>query len=429
MLVTGSSIVTKVVDFVVFIFILFLVLFCVRACSSMEGTRARRVIGIASLRKPCLQYELRVRGQKEEGSVAELAQRLRAALTMPVNISPQIVGEVSDNLLFCRNLLADLQDDVLGFEAASPTRRQICRIRALLDHLVNRMRDVCAVSNDPSVLTEVQKLQDEILMLQQQILCLNWPDDETSAASGVSAEIPVLGGLSAFGKLPNPLMAILNKLSQLSVEGTDKLLELLWLLVKLHEQANVLRVSHSVVLQLVHPLAVGRLARIVAEALENQESLWDFRKTLLDKCLGTRERKDIIDKYVYRVQGEGETLSHYVSEVRLGILALCIEISEADAVANILDGMRPADRSRVLFGKEPLTFADLDELVTRIENVRYCDSKRREVDGDGIECRVKNVEVQQRRALSVVKGTCYRCNKPGHFVKDCPIPKVKHENS
>ncbi|XP_049939690.1 uncharacterized protein LOC126416164 [Schistocerca serialis cubense] len=41
---------------------------------SMNSTRARKVTGMASLGKPCLQYELRIWKQSEECSMVELAQ-------------------------------------------------------------------------------------------------------------------------------------------------------------------------------------------------------------------------------------------------------------------------------------------------------------------------------------------------------------------
>lgn len=381
---------------------------------------ARSVEGIKYLKKDHLLYELRIRNESQEGSVSELCRRLRGALGKPVNISVDTVGEVSTAAAACRALLCSLQDGITLLEGTSPSRSQVSRLHALADHIANRVRDVRAVDGDLKVDREVQTLLDEVVSVQQHLSHLQCEggseigEDQGDGAGGLSMQADAS---SPFSKLPNPLLPMINDVRVLSIDNVSQIVEVLWLLVRLEEQADALRVPHSVICQLILPLAQGRLNRLVAEMSRGACSLGTLRKTIVFDYLGARVRKDLVDRYFYRVQATRENLADYIERVRVALKALSINISEEEAVMSIVEGMRPQDRSRVLFVNKPQSFVDLDKIVVSIENVRYGDEKRD--SGESFRDRA-GVSAHVR---SAARRACFRCGSEEHLVRECREPR------
>lgn len=49
--------------------------------------------------------------------------------------------------------------------------------------------------------------------------------------------------------------------------------------------------------------------------------------------------QDLIDRFCHREQGTDENLGYYIEESRLAVAALCVEVSEGDAVMCIVEGI------------------------------------------------------------------------------------------
>lgn len=377
---------------------------------------ARSVLGIKYLRKDQLLYELRIRKEMEEGSVPELARRLRGALGKPVYIDADVVGEVSTAVAACRASLSSLAEGIALFDGSSPSRSQVSRLRALADHIANRLKDIRVLDKELKYVSEFQGFMDEFLSLQQRLNGLQWCEgsdvDEAERGDGDRGGSSRSELSNVFGKLPNPLLPLIKDIRVLSIDKPNQILEVLWLTVRLEQQADALHMPHSVVCQVILPLTQGRLNRLVEELLRTGGLLQDLRKIICFEYLGARVRRDLIDEHCYREQRTDEGLGDYIEEIRLGMAALCVEVPESEAVISIVEGMRPQDRSRVLFTDKPQTFVDLDKMVTRIENIRHRDERRggKEIDNEGkVSAQVRNDE--RRR--------CFRCGSDTHLARSC----------
>lgn len=87
----------------------------------MEAVLEKRsVLGISFLTKGQLQYELRIRQLPDEGTVAELSQRLRGALERPLMLNAATVGEVSDACAVCDSSLSGVQANIVTRKCSLP---------------------------------------------------------------------------------------------------------------------------------------------------------------------------------------------------------------------------------------------------------------------------------------------------------------------
>lgn len=393
----------------------------------------RGVLGLKYLRKECLQYELRIRGESDEGSAGELAQRLRGVVEKPVNIDLQTVGEVSSACAACSSLLAIIQEGITLVEGAAPTRAQLARLHALVDHVSHRIADIGAVNKEAKFSSNISRLRDEVWSVQQQVVRLSISDESEvepgrvqEEGRGVARAVEMSG---QFSKLPNPLLPVIQGIRELSLRDIDRITEVLWLTCKLQDQAEVSSLSHEVIFQVIYPLADGRLRRLITKCKREGGSLKELRQGILAECLGVNRRKDLADEHYYRVQAREETLGDYIERVREARIALCVEETEGEAVTRILDGMKPEDRLCVMFADKPHSFSDLDNMVKKLEEVKYGDEKRGEgraatkggrgSQGDGAEG--SGSEFRRRR--------CFRCGSFWHLVKNCKEPSERRTNS
>lgn len=374
---------------------------------------ARSVLGIKYLRRDQLVYELKIRKEVEEGGVSELVRRLRSALAKPVHINTDVIGEVSAAIAACRASLSSLADGMVLLDGSALSRSQVCRLRALADHVANRIKDIRVLDRELKCVSEVQGLTDELLSIQQRLNGLQWGEgSDTDEVAGDGRERGDRGPSelsNVFSKLPNPLLPLIKDIRVLTIDKPSQILEVLWLTVRLEHQADALHMPHSVVCQAILPLTQGRLNRLVGGLLQTGGLLGDLRKRICFEYLGTRVRRDLIDRHCYREQGTDENLGDYIEEIRLAMAALCVEISERDAVMSIVEGMRPQDRSRALFTDWPQTFLDLDKMVTKIENVRYRDERRVNSEEGKVGAHVRKSD----------RRVCFRCGSDTHLVRDC----------
>lgn len=392
---------------------------------------ARNVLGLKYLRKDPLQYELRIRGESDEGSVAELSQRLRGALDKPVNITASAVGEVSTACATCLSLLSVVREGVDLLEGSVPSQAQLLRLHALVDHVVNRAGDIQVIYKDSKHLSDMQQLQQEIIVVQRLLSLVKWRDGEERESGEVARGAGACRAASVweqFSKFPNPLLLLIQGIRSLSVNDVDHIKEVLWLTVKLQKQAHVMQVQEELVCQIIFPLAEGRLSELITDASSRSGSLTVLRQKILRECLGERRRRDLVDAYFYNVQGANEALADYVDRVKTAMVALGVDISEREAVANILEGMRAQDRSRAVFLDRPQTFSELERVVVGVENVRYCDKKRGEgkppeesKEGAGLPNKSKGQQGESRR--------CFRCGCEGHLARNCTESRARFRDS
>lgn len=395
----------------------------------------RGCLGIGCLKREQLTYELQIRGQSAEGSVADLATRLRDAVHYPISITDSIVGEVGATINVCTEALSGVRENVVLLESSSPSRKQIYRVQAQISHWVNRIRDLKQIKTSKEQGTLIGQLLTDALELQGRLSNLGWSDVDTGDQEkaqlipGTKEMGEVVQAVGAhmisepFARLPNPIMHLFQGVDKLGVSDLEQIVDLLWRSVKFEAQADALGVAHSVILQLLYPLAQGALSQIIADVLHSKGTLGDLRKRVIQGRVTQRVKQELIGKYLLRVQSHEETLEQYIEAVRTAISALEVDMTEREVVDNILEGIKPDDRSRLIFSSRPTTFRELEGLVSRIEGIRFADQKRDSLRRAPPTSSHQQIDRGPRAGAPSREQVCFRCRESGHFVKDCPVKK------
>lgn len=145
---------------------------CCRFPPSLRETvmAGRRCPGIDLLRKDMLAYELRIRGESEQGNVAELATRLRDSLDKPVIIRQEQIGEVATALTSLQSSVQVISESLSDME--TPTPKQLDRVRAHLTHLLNRVKDLESLGIASSLQAEADSISKAITNLLWEVSSL-----------------------------------------------------------------------------------------------------------------------------------------------------------------------------------------------------------------------------------------------------------------
>lgn len=394
-------------------------------------TAPRPVIGITYLKKACLVYELTVRKTPTDGTASELAQRLRGVLDRPLTLSVATLGEVSTACASCAELISDARESVEILERIGASRSQLSRVQAYCQHLFGRVDDLLKVFTEEAHRPQIFRMQADLCALQQRVGLMGWQGEgsvevpQANSGMNVETESGHSGFWHKYAKLPNPLLAILNEYTFVSIDNGPDAMSFLRLTVLLEERAVAFQLTHLLILQLLFPLARGILSEMLADALQNQPSLGEFRKLVIREAIGVRMKHNLVQEYCFRVQRGSETLSRYIESIRLSCLALELNIQESEVVQLILEGMRPQDRGSLVLCDRPRSFTDLRQVVFTVESTKFADAARagsmvadRQIQGGGESHDPATTD--SRRWI-----TCYRCRQPGHMVRNCPHAREK----
>lgn len=395
--------------------------------------------GISYLKKDQLLYELRLRGLPTEGSVPELATRLRAGIESSLSITPEVVGEVGPCLSNVATALEDIRRNLSFLEGTQPTYKQTCRLQAHLAHWGSRLTDLTHLKLKEDEGQKVEQLLALVRELQVKVstLCLENEGDEVGqeVARGSQAREQGLGAIAfnplpseQFAKLPNPIMHLLSNVSELSVEDLEEARRTLWLLVEFEFHAEALGVQHRVILALIYPLAKGALSVLIGDNLRQQGSISQLREAILTKGLSARMRNELECRYYWRVQDPTETLCQYVQRVRVAVSALSMRVNEAETISYLLEGIRPEDRCRLVFAKPPVTFLELQALVGSVQAIKFADEQR-QLGARAIFSTSENGKGKfESSANRSAHRRCFRCGAHEHLVRNCPVTRGPRTN-
>lgn len=395
----------------------------------MATALVRAVPGIGYLRRDQLIYELKIRGMSADGSVPELAARLRTATQVPVTLSPTLFSEHGEFLDQISKAVDELSQNVVFLESAQPTSRQISRVQAQLAHYCNALSDIALMELSPQHVTWREQLYQSVRSLQDRLLALSLGGGGSTELENIQSEGNATSSVSApplerFAPLPNPLTALLKDVTDLSLDDLERSRQVLWLLVRLQIHADVLKVPHSVLLSLLYPLARGTLSFAFSEVMQEQGSLRELRRKILTQKLSARMRRQLEDRY-WQAQGEQEPLEQYCDRVRTAVQALDMQISESDTIRHLFEGMRPQDRCRFICISPPRT---LQELADSVGALAFADQQRSSVrasPGGDKSGDVQRPEIGEQK----ISRRCFRCGSSEHMVRQCPVPKPARPNS
>lgn len=169
----------------------------------MATALVRAVPGIGYLRRDQLIYELKIRGMSTDGSVPELAARLRTATQVPITLSPTLFSDHGELLDQISKVVSELSQNVVFLEAAQPTRRQINRVQAQLAHYCTALSDIASMELSPQHATCREQLYQSVRSLQDRLLALSLGgggstesiQSERDATLSVSTPPPLNGSL------------------------------------------------------------------------------------------------------------------------------------------------------------------------------------------------------------------------------------------
>lgn len=394
---------------------------------------ARNCPGVELLQKEMLIYELVIRGESTDGNVPDLVTRLRRALGKPVNIHQQSTGEATTATLSYLQSAIDAISNTLSV-IEQPTAKQLSRIRAQFSHLVNRINDCASGLGDEQqhkqALENLFQISDQ---LSQKLNTISMEGDPSKAEQGVtnmqSRELNLESNQQSlvtdfqspaesvstmrYASLPNPILYFLRGITELSLQSELTVKTVLWLLVELQEHAQTLNISHQTIFSVIYPLATGRLRELISHALITKQRIDTFRQHLLQTEISFHLQRQIETKYLWRVQDLNEPLSQYLNRVKLTYLALRPDISEQQAVANIVDAMCPQFRNQILIMGRPTSLNQLSLHVNELLKLNFVDEQRKQ------QC-ISPVRVQSHNR-SIPK--CFRCGSLDHLVRQCPVQR------
>lgn len=77
-----------------------------------------------------------------------------------------------------------------------------------------------------------------------------------------------------------------------------------------------------------------------------------------------------------RLQKNGKRLADLITEIKEMSFALRFKYSEREIVDNVLEGLNPSERARLVFAQRFSNFHELDELYILTQNIQFADTER-----------------------------------------------------
>ena len=169
--------------------------------------------------------------------------------------------------------------------------------------------------------------------------------------------------------------------------------------------------SDGTLLELVYPYCRGSVAERVARTIRDGCSVASFHRGVLDACVPGLLRKQLQDKYFYRVQAHGENFSKFVQSLREAVRILGLGLPENEVVQMIFEGVTPQERSRLTFAERPRTYEDLEKLCALSRAIQSVDESRGPVRASlgeprVVERRVVQFQPQPERNNGDRSGPC-----------------------
>lgn len=217
---------------------------------------------------------------------------------------------------------------------------------------------------------------------------------------------------SIYNRLPNPIDKILNQLPKSDGSSIEILLKFLRLSVFIFNGFPEVREHLLVVLV---PYTLGSLNRCLTRDL--RRGFQQFHKEVIDAFIPDRVFSTLKQNLFLRCQGNLESLSEYISDIREAKEILRLELTEGDVVRNIVTGLNPSVRNCLTFCSRPNNYKDLDALCIEVLNIQCSDNQR---DSANVAQNKTPVQVAIKQRSRSFNPVCYSCHQSGHISPRCP---------
>lgn len=429
-------------------------------------------VNVDLLVKDELIYELIWRGfgfkdiEGKDVTVAHLRKQLRNALVdkIPTDFEHLKILKVSDELQMCKRKLVEVERliEVLS-ESEDPLH--ILRTKYRVEHLQNRVKNL--LENSESLLSgerrsEVEKLLDnvnkfeviiskkynselfkpgaglnvveesvetadtflELEKREKPLRSLNTNTSQSTSQGHAKIET-MLGDLSLFSKIPNPVESYIKEFPFTNGLDENKLLQFVKTMLKLK---RVTQLTDQQILAISIPYTSDPLTSVIRQT--SQTSLSHVHRQLLTYFIPRNRLESLRTEMVHRPQEFTEQFSMYISGIKEGSELLLCNLSESELVENIVLGMNPQERSRVTLLGTPRSFEDLEKMCIYSHNVQYIDHERNLRRGsynqlrgrsnvNNISSRPSNNFRSNQNVTEELARACFGCGKVGHRIREC----------
>lgn len=128
-------------------------------------------------------------------------------------------------------------------------------------------------------------------------------------------------------------------------------------------------------LELIFPYCQDALASKAVVALQGGWSFERFHRELLESFIPRRFEQLRRERYE-RLKRNEERFARYVYAIKAAVVVLKLPVSERDVVNDIVEGLNPAQHSRLVFQSPPTSFSKLDRLAVLDQNFVFADQLR-----------------------------------------------------